>query len=357
MEEFNNILITGGCGFVGSSLALLLKQEDISRKVISLDNLKRRGSELNISRLKDAGIEFIHGDIRVAEDLAAIGEIDLLVECSAEPSVMAGYNDSPAYAVQTNLAGTYNCLELVRNCNAALCFLSSSRVYPHRLIEKLVYTEKSTRYDLLSEQPLPGAGPRGIAENFPLDGPRSLYGATKLASELLIHEYIDMYDIKAVINRCGLIAGPGQFGKTDQGIISFWVARHFWKQPLADTGFGGSGKQVRDILHVKDLYSLIKIQLADINKYNGVIYNVGGGRENSISLLELTDMCRTISGNTIRITSETDQRPADIRLYISDNRKICSATGWRPIISPQEIITEIYSWIQENENILEGVLN
>src|SRR3990172_3746260 len=112
------ILITGGAGFVGSNLAIKIKKNNIKSRVIALDNLKRRGSELNMARLKDAGVEFIHGDVRNKEDLECIGPFDLMIECSAEPSVLAGYNESPAYLVNTNLLGTVNCLESVRKHKA-----------------------------------------------------------------------------------------------------------------------------------------------------------------------------------------------------------------------------------------------
>ena len=110
------------------------------------------------------------------------------------------------------------------------------------------------------------------------------------------------------------------------------------------------------MLHVKDLYSLLKIQLSDIDRHSGVIHNVGGGKGNSVSLMELTDMCRMVTGNTIKISPEVEGRPADIRLYISDNRKVCSATGWQPVITSRQIITDIYNWIRDNEGMLEGVL-
>ena len=128
------LLITGGAGFVGSNLALDFKKNNPETHIIALDNLKRRGSELNLPRLKEDGIEFIHGDIRNKEDLEGTGKADLIIECSAEPSVMAGYNSSPEYLINTNLLGTVNCLEYARKCDADVVFLSTSRVYPVRTI-------------------------------------------------------------------------------------------------------------------------------------------------------------------------------------------------------------------------------
>jgi CDP-paratose 2-epimerase len=176
------VLITGGAGFVGSSLGLGLAQRYPDWKIIALDNLKRRGSELNIPRLKQAGIEFVHGDVRNAEDLEASAlPVDLILECSAEPSVLAGYT-SPGYVLQTNLIGTINCLELARQTQADFIFLSTSRVYPIAYLNQLNYTETDTRFQLSEQQDLPGVSAFGISEQFPLDLPRSLYGSTKLAS-------------------------------------------------------------------------------------------------------------------------------------------------------------------------------
>lgn len=350
-------LITGGAGFVGSSLAICLKSKYPASKVISLDNLKRRGSELNLPRLRQHGVNFIHGDIRNKEDLANIGPVDSIVECSAEPSVLAGYNSSSDYLVNTNLFGTVNCLEFARACKAGFVMLSTSRVYPFKTINALDFCETETRFELEDDQKTPGSSSAGITEDFPLmTGVRSLYGATKLASELLILEYADMYGINAIINRCGVLTGSWQFGKVDQGVVVLWVAKHFWNEELSYIGFGGQGKQVRDILHIDDLFRLIDIQLNNMEKLNGDIFNVGGGREISVSLKELTQLCQKYTGNTIPISSVMENRPADIRIYLTDNSKVTKATGWKPEIGVENIIEEIVNWIRNNEEQLEGVL-
>lgn len=349
-------LITGGAGFVGSSLAICLKGKYPASKVISLDNLKRRGSELNLPRLRQYGVKFMHGDIRNKEDLANIGPVDLIIECSAEPSVLAGYKSSPDYLINTNLLGTVNCLEFARACKADFIMLSTSRVYPFKTIDALDFYETETRFELENNQKTPGSSGAGFTENFTLTGVRSLYGATKLASELLILEYADMYGLNVAINRCGVLTGPWQFGKVDQGVVVLWVAKHFWNQELSYIGFGGQGKQVRDILHVDDLFRLIDIQLNNIEKLNGDIFNVGGGREISVSLKELTQLCQKYTGNTIPLSSVMENRPADIRIYLTDNSKVTKATGWKPEITVENIIKEIVVWIKNNEKQLEGVL-
>ncbi|MGA1840746.1 MAG: NAD-dependent epimerase/dehydratase family protein [bacterium] len=349
-------LITGGAGFVGSSLALIIKQKYPDSRIIAIDNLKRRGSELNIPRLKEKGIEFIHGDIRNKEDLEEIGKVHTIIECAAEPSVLSGYASSPDYLVNTNLMGTYNCLEFARKHKAVFIILSTSRVYPFKTINSLNFYETNDRFELDHHQTVNGCSETGFTEDFPLDGPRSLYGATKLASELLIQEYMDMYNLKAVINRCGVICGPWQFGKIDQGVIVLWIAKHFWKQELSYIGFGGTGKQVRDILHIKDLFRLIDYEIQNIDKVNGEIFNVGGGREISVSLKELTELCREQTGKTITINKISKNRPADVRIYLTDNAKVTKMTGWAPTIGVSDIICEITEWIKNNEQQLEGIL-
>lgn len=351
------ILITGGAGFVGSNLALRLKARFSGASVLAFDNLKRRGSELSLDRLRQHGVQHVHGDVRVKSDLFDLGDFDLILDCAAEPSVLAGVNGSPEYVIQTNLAGTIHCLELARACGANVLFLSTSRVYPVRPINDLNYTEEETRFRLSQSQKVPGASERGIAEEFPLAGARSVYGATKLCSELLLHEYIEAYKIKGIINRCGVLTGPWQMGKVDQGVIVLWVAKHIYGKPLSYIGFGGTGKQVRDILHVQDLFDLISMQLDRFDALNGETFNVGGGSAVSLSLLELTKLCQKAAGRTISIESSRENRPNDLISYVTDHSKVTAATGWRPKIGSEEIIGEIAAWIRDHKKILEPILS
>ncbi|MBU4222852.1 MAG: NAD-dependent epimerase/dehydratase family protein [Euryarchaeota archaeon] len=351
-----NILITGGAGFVGSNLAIEFKKNNKDSQVVALDNLRRRGSELNLSRLKENGVEFVHGDIRNKEDLEGAGKADIIMECSAEPSALAGFNSSPDYLLNTNLLGTINCLEYARKYGADIMFLSTSRVYPFKTINNLNYIETPTRFELSDEQDIPGVSSKGITEVFPLNGPRTLYGATKLASELIIQEYIEMYGLRGIINRCGAITGSWQMGKIDQGFVVLWAAKHHYNQSLNYIGFGGKGKQVRDVLHVKDLYRLLEIQINDMASFNGEIYNVGGGLERTVSLLELTRLCQEYTGHKILIERVNDDRAGDIRIYITDNSKITEKTGWKPEITVDQIIHEISSWIKENSKELSPIL-
>lgn len=349
-------LITGGVGFVGSNLAIEFKNNGKNLRVISFDNLKRRGSELNIKRLLENGVEFMHGDIRNREDFETVGNVDVIIECSAEPSVLAGFDSSPDYLINTNLLGTINCLEYARKYNADFVFLSTSRVYPVKTVNSLNFTETPTRFELSEEQGIVGASSIGLTEDFPLNGTRTLYGTTKLASELIIQEYVEMYGLRAIINRCGVITGNWQMGKVDQGVVVLWVAKHHYQQSLNYIGYGGKGKQVRDILHIKDLYRLLEIQINDIENHSGEIYNVGGGLEQSRSLRELTELCQKCTGNKISIASIPEDRVGDIRIYITDNSKVTKKTGWKPEIAVEQMIEDIYDWIKDNSKQLRPIL-
>jgi len=347
--NYKTILITGGAGFIGSNLAISFKEKYPKLKVIALDNLKRRGSEMNLPCLRENKIDFIHGDIRNPEDLALEEKIDLLIECSAEPSVMAGFGKNPKYIINTNLAGTVNCLELARLNKAAVIFLSTSRVYPYRALNNIKTVEQETRFDWKVEQEIQGWSRQGIDINFSVDGPKTLYGATKLASELILQEYIDTFGIKGVINRCGVIAGPGQFGKVDQGVFTYWMLAHYFKKELKYIGFGGKGKQVRDLMHVDDLFKLIDLQASSLNKINGRVYNVGGGRKTSLSLVELTQLCQKICASRINIGRDSNTRPGDVMIYLTDNKKVMQDLAWQPTKPPTEILSDIYRWIRANE--------
>lgn len=349
------IVITGGAGFVGSSLALFLAGQGNDWSVTCFDNLHRRGSELNVPRLKEAGIAFIHGDIRISGDLNELPPFDFLIEGSAEPSVMAGITSSPSYLLGTNLVGTLNCLEIVRQYQASIIFLSTSRVYPIEPINSHHYTEEETRLTPTGSF-LSGFSENGISECFPLSGVRSLYGTTKLCSELCLEEYAASYGIQSVINRCGLISGPWQMGKIDQGVIMHWVLSHLEGRKLSYIGYGGTGKQVRDVLHIDDLCSLILLQIHNIHRFNRTCFNVGGGLSNSVSLQELTAICREVTGNTIDIEQIPDTRPNDLIWYVTDNTAITSHCGWKPNKSVWDTVQDITDWIRENRISLIHIL-
>lgn len=349
------ILITGGAGFVGSYLAKAFRDEGAS--VTVLDNLKRRGSELNLAEFQRRGIDFKHGDIRQRADLDVLPDrYDLFIEASAEPSVLAGLDGAPDYLLQTNLVGTLNCLEFARRSAAAFLFLSTSRVYSIDALRALPLSEGARRLDVAPDSGgIDGLSSHGINEDFSVSTARSLYGASKLASELFVQEYQNTYGLPCLINRCGVIAGPGQFGKVDQGVFTLWMARHYFQKGLQYTGFGGTGKQVRDLLHPRDLFALIKKQIPTQAQWRAETYNVGGGLSGSLSMLELTGLCQEISGKTIPIAAAPQSHPMDIPYYVSDSRRVSERFGWRPETKTAQIFEEIHSWILANEGALKSI--
>jgi CDP-paratose 2-epimerase len=349
---YKKILITGGAGFVGSNLAIFLKRDFPELQIEVLDNLYRRGSELSIPRLQNAKIKFIHGDVRILSDIKSADQFDLMIECSAEPSVKAGYNSSSSYLLQTNVSATLNCLEVIKEYKAALIFLSTSRVYSIENLKNLALDISEKRFLLKSFNNVIGITNHGINKNFSTQGTKTLYGASKLASEILIQEYCKMYDLSCVINRCGVIAGPWQMGKADQGFLSLWLANHLFNKPLKYIGFGGKGYQVRDILHIEDLYDLFIKQLMNISSHNGKIYNVGGGAKNSISLFELSKWCQKNIANK-KILQESTTHPTDIPFYVTDNAEIYNATGWIPKRNLDLLLNETLQWMLENRQNIE----
>lgn len=347
-----SILITGGAGFVGSSLAVRIREADSAATVVAMDNLYRRGSELNLARLRAHGVRFHYGDVREAASFPA-GPFDLIIECSAEPSALAGLSGTPDYLVHSNLLGAYNCLERAREWRSAFVFLSTSRVYPIARLERHPWREENTRFAWTATES--GISPGGVSERLPLDGARSLYGWTKYAAEQLVEEYRVAFGLQTIVNRCGMVAGPWQFGKVDQGVVSLWVQAHLFGRPLRYIGYGGTGKQVRDVLHVEDLADLIIEQLQDLPRWSGWVGNVSGGVENSISLTELTALCAEVTGRETPIESSARNRPADLRIYIGDCSELLSRTAWRPRRLLRRIVEDLSAWARDQRERLESL--
>jgi CDP-paratose 2-epimerase len=350
------VLITGGAGFVGGALARSFLRP--GTEVVVFDNLRRRGSEWNLSALLTEGVRFVHGDVRNAADLASLaGNFDVLIEASAEPSVHAGVDGSPRYVLDTNLGGALNCLDFASTRCAAVIFLSSSRVYSIAALRGLPLVPGATRFELaLRGTAVAGVSDEGIAEDFSCARPRSYYGASKLAAELLCEEYAAYAKLPVVINRCGVIAGPGQFGKTDQGVFTLWVARHFFGRALRYTGFGGTGLQVRDLLHPLDLADVIHRQLENVTAISGQAFNVGGGQRGSVSLREFTNLCREATAREVPIEEDPTTSDVDLPWYVTDHRRASSAFQWSPTRSPRDIVADITSWVRDNQDALSKLI-
>jgi CDP-paratose 2-epimerase len=355
------ILITGGAGFVGSSLGLKLREHFPEAEILALDNLYRKGSALNRARIEAGGLTFVQRDVR---DRAAfeLPPCDLIVDAAAEPSVLAGRGGDVSYVVDTNLGGTLNVLEAARKWSAAVLFLSTSRVYPVERLRAVLLEEGPERFEIAERQELPGIGPAGISEEFPLHGPagsgkgkdtRTLYGATKFASEGMVVEYAAQFGVRTIVDRCGVLAGPWQMGRVDQGIVALWVAGHHYGKPLTYIGY--DGKQVRDVLHVEDLADLVLRQLESRSSWDGRVYNVGGGRPASFSLRELTELTREAVGRSQEIVVDPTIRAGDVPLYITDASRVQADFGWKPGRSVEEIVRDTAEWIRGSEEELRPV--
>ncbi len=349
------ILITGIAGFVGSRLAQYFKLNNESIEIIGIDNLSRKGSEYNLPLLKKLGCTFIHGDIRSKEDVEELPKTDWIIDCAANPSVLAGINGGTSQLVNHNLGGTLHLLEKCRKDNSGLIMLSTSRVYSIEALCEipLKSNESSFVVDAAKQFPI-GFTAAGITNKFATTAPISLYGATKLASEVMAMEYSYAFNIPVWINRCGVIAGAGQFGKIDQGIFSFWIYQWLMQKPLSYIGFEGSGHQVRDFFSPSDLGNLISKQVSSEAKNIPKIINVGGGLETSMSLKQLNHYCVEKFGFQKEIIQSKESRPFDIPYYVTDNADALKYWNWQPQDTKKQILDGIFDWANANKTLIES---
>lgn len=335
------ILITGGCGFVGSNIALFLKKKLKKSKIFSVDNLYRKGSSFNEKRLKKSGIKNFNIDIQDFKKINKLPKFNLIIDCCAEPAIEASSQD-PDRVFNTNLVGTFNILKKCLKDNSNIIFLSSSRVYSIFHLRRLIPNLNLTKPIKIKNK---------INENFETSMPSSLYGFTKLSSEKLIREFSFTSKIKYLINRFGVIAGPWQFGKQDQGFISLWLARHLYNAKLKYIGFGGNGFQIRDVIHIDDVCEIIFLQIKNVNIKFNETFNIGGGIKNKISLKQLTSKCERLTGNKLNIKKMKQTSIFDIPYYVSDNSKIKKIYKWKPKKDINIILNDIYRWLNDNKSV------
>ena len=333
------ILITGGCGFVGSNIAIFLKKKIKKVDIYSLDNLFRKGSRINLMRLKKHKINNFKFDVSDYKKLSELNKFDLIIDCCAEPAIEVSDKD-PDRVFNTNLVGTFNILKKCAKDKTNIIFLSSSRVYSIEKLRKLIKTPNLTKKINKKIE---------IKENFETSSASSMYGFTKIASEKLIKEMFFKTKLKYIINRLGVIAGPWQFGKQDQGFIPLWVAKHFLKKNLSYIGFGGNGHQIRDIIHIDDVNEIILIQIKNLKRINNNIFNIGGGMKNAISLKNLTLKCEKITGNRLAFKKVKKTSIFDIPYYVTDNSKVKKIYKWKPSRNIDKILNDIYIWLIKNK--------
>jgi CDP-paratose 2-epimerase len=311
--------------------------------LVGIDSLARAGSEVNRLALRDLGVEVRHADLRLASDLESLPDVDAVVDAAASPSVLGGVDGrtSSRQLVESNLLGTVNFLEVCRRRRAVFVLLSTSRVYSIRPLAGLPTRVRNGAFEPDADASLPpGLSPEGIAESFSTAPPVSLYGSTKVAGEQLALEYGEAYGFRVWVDRCGVLAGAGQFGRPDQGIFAYWVSRWLRRLPLRYIGFGGSGHQVRDCLHPADLVPLIERQIASTDLSMPRVVNVGGGRASALSLRQLSDWCRERLFDH-EVTASPRPRPFDLPWIVLDASLAARAWGWVPRRRTEDILEEI----------------
>jgi CDP-paratose 2-epimerase len=350
------LLLTGICGFVGSTLARAFKEHFENITIVGVDNLTRRGAFHNIAPLEKLGVKVIHGDLRCQSDVEALPDFDWLIDAAANPSVLAGADGktSSRQLMEHNLLGTLNLLERCKQLNAGFILLSTSRVYSIAPLASLPVKIVDNAYQPDENQPLPaGISRKGIAEPFSTTPPVSLYGISKLASEALALEYSEAFRFPVWINRCGVLAGAGQFGRADQGIFSYWIHSHLRNRPLKYIGFDGEGHQVRDCLHPKDLVPLLlrQMQENDPTTTKPKLINVSGGIESATSLRQLTQWCDARFEKR-SIASDPVPRPYDLPWVVLDSSLAQSAWDWHPTTTVDTILAEIAEHAEKNPDWL-----
>lgn len=333
------ILLTGACGFAGSTIAEALLASRERLEIFGLDNFIRSGSEMNRTRLSKLGVKLVHGDIRSTTDMDTLPATDCVLDCAANPSVLAGVDGrtSSRQLIEHNLGGTINLLEYCKAHRAGFILLSTSRVYS---IAPLASLQVEAVNGAFRPRPhsVPGLTEEGVNEDFSTVPPVSLYGVAKLASEQLALEYSAAFDLPMWINRCGVLAGAGQFGKADQGIFSFWI--HSWRagRPLKYIGFDGQGHQTRDCLHPRDL---VPVLLQQLDHAPGPrLQNLSGGVAQSMSLRQLSAWCTARFGPR-EVASDPQPRPFDLPWLVLDSSRARVARDWQPKSSIESILDEV----------------
>jgi len=331
-------LVTGGAGFIGSSLVARLLSR--CETVTVFDNLSRFGVDANLQWLKtlDCGswLTFINGDVRDADAVwSAAREADVIYHLAAQTAVTTSV-ENPRNDFEINATGTLNLLEAARHSdrNPVLIYASTNKVYGG--MEEVGVVELETRYSYVDR-------PLGIEEAMPLDF-HSPYGCSKGAGDQYTRDYARIYGIRSVVARQSCIYGPRQFGTEDQGWLAwFFIAAAQDKQPTVY----GDGKQVRDLLYIDDLLDFYDLAVQNIERAKGQIYNVGGGIENSMSVwIELEPHLDRLFQKKVKV-DYASWRPGDQRIYVSDIRRAEADLGWQPKTKLGEGLGKLYDWVQE----------
>ncbi|MBI4244800.1 MAG: GDP-mannose 4,6-dehydratase, partial [Planctomycetes bacterium] len=334
-----SVLITGGLGFIGFNTALYFGRRGFN--VLILDNLSRVGAKDKLDSAKQLGLkfEFFKNDIRDLDSLKNIvgkNKPSILLHLAGQVAVTSSVKD-PVFDFQVNAMGSFNVLEAVRNCSPETIVFNSSTNKVYGSLKQLKIKESQTRFELKDY-------PNGVPEHVNLDF-HSPYGCSKGCADQYFIDYARIYGLKTCVFRQSCIYGQNQFGIEDQGWVAwFFIAASVLNKQLT---VYGNGKQVRDILHVDDLTELYYTAFDKIEKVNGNAYNIGGGRNNSISLVELISFMK----DELKVDFKygfADARSGDQKVYISDLSSIQNAVGWSPRIDKDAGLKKMYSWVVDN---------
>jgi CDP-paratose 2-epimerase len=338
-----NYLITGGAGFIGSNVAdHYLSKSD---RVTILDNFSRPGSEKNLAWLKarhGSRLKVVRADIRHdnRELLDAADDADVVFHLAAQVAVTTSVTD-PRHDFETNALGSFNVLEAARQASSkpVVVYSSTNKVYGK--LADLGIVERNGRY---AYQDLKD----GVCENRPLD-PYSPYGCSKCSGDQYVLDYGRIYGLKTIVFRQSCIYGPRQFGMEDQGWLAWFSIRALQQQSVT---IYGDGKQVRDALYVEDLIAAYDAALRHIGTTAGRAYNVGGGPENTLSLLELVGMLNAKFGRKLQCSFE-DWRPGDQPVFVSNIARAGADFGWRPRVGVEQGVERLIEWIKSNRALFE----
>jgi CDP-paratose 2-epimerase len=335
-----NYLITGGAGFIGSNFANFLSQE--KNNVTIIDNFSRPGTEKNkewlLSNFPD--IKIIKADIRNSQKILSeqMELHDVVFHLAGQVAVTTSVAN-PREDFEINALGTFNILEAIRQSKRKpiMIYASTNKVYGG--MENIKIIEKNGKYQYENIA-------NGIGEDRSLDF-HSPYGCSKGCGDQYVRDYARIYGLETVVLRQSCIYGERQFGVEDQGWLAWFIIASTLDKPIT---IYGDGKQVRDVLYIKDLYRAWKLAEEKIKKTSGQIYNVGGGPNNTLSLLELISSLKKLSKKDIKINF-SDWRPGDQPVYISNIEKSEKEFGWKPEISAIQGIEILYRWVEDNKNL------
>ncbi len=335
-------IITGGCGFIGTNVALFHLRK--KHKVVIIDNLSRRGTEVNLALLRHyANLKFYKVDIRDKEKIDKVfsqnKDADIVYHLAAQVAVTTSVLN-PYEDFEINVLGTLNVLEAARKYLPKTFFIFSSTNKVYGGMENVKIVEKNGKYFALDY-------PNGIDENFNLDF-HSPYGCSKGAADQYVRDYSRIYGLDTVVFRQSCIYGPNQFGIEDQG----WVA-YFCIQALLDKEITiyGDGKQVRDVLYIDDLIDVFWLSYKNRKKVKGEIFNIGGGPENQVGILEFIKYLEKKLNKPIKYKF-SNWRPGDQKYFVSNNSKLYEYLKWKPKTTMQYGVDKLLYWVEKNKHVI-----